>query len=97
MEWILIFCYLKDPGEIPSTLPDVSIGYKLHLECPRLINVFDWLTCWHSILTQAAEEDISEQHQARFTVVIQELQTLGFIKTSRGKTDHVARLTFGGS
>jgi len=88
---------IKDPGEIPSTLPDVSIGYKLHLECPRLINVFDWLTCWHSILTQAAEEDISEQHQARFTVVIQELQTLGFIKTSRRKTDHVARLTFGGS
>lgn len=87
---------IKDPGEIPSTLPDVSIGYKLHLECPRLINVFDWLTCWHSILTQG-EDDISEQHQARFTVVIQELQTLGFIKTSRRKTDHVARLTFGGS
>lgn len=35
--------------------------------------------------------------QARFSRVVQELQHLGFIKTSTRKTDHVARLTFGGS
>ena len=35
--------------------------------------------------------------QARFSRVVQELQHLGFIKTSSRKTDHVARLTFGGS
>lgn len=40
---------IEDPGEIPATFPDLAIGYKLHLECPRLINVFDWLTCWNSI------------------------------------------------
>ena len=40
---------IDDPGEIPPAFPDLAIGYKLHLECPRLINVFDWLTCWNSI------------------------------------------------
>ena len=29
--------------EIPTVLPDISIAYKLHLECGRLINLFDWL------------------------------------------------------
>ena len=24
-------------GEIPASLPDLSIAYKLHLECPRLV------------------------------------------------------------
>lgn len=29
--------------EIPSSLPDICIAYKLHLECGRLVNLFDWL------------------------------------------------------
>lgn len=29
--------------DIPPTLPDVCIAYKLHLECGRLINLYDWL------------------------------------------------------
>jgi len=88
--------HISDAGEIPSSLPDVCVGYKLHLECPRLINVFDWLSCWHSIIANG-EEKISEENQARFTRVVSELQHLGFVKTSNRKADHVARLTFGGS
>ena len=26
---------IQDQGEIPPTLPDICVGYKLHLECPR--------------------------------------------------------------
>jgi len=89
---------IQDPGEIPATLPDISIGYKLHLECPKLINLFDWLVCWNTIATGSGESDTPDPvHQARFARVVQELQHLGFIKTSTRKTDHVARLTFGGS
>jgi len=89
---------IQDPGEIPATLPDICIGYKLHLECPKLINLFDWLVCWNTIATGTGECDTPDQvHQARFARVVQELQHLGFIKTSTRKTDHVARLTFGGS
>jgi len=89
---------ISDPGEIPATLPDICIGYKLHLECPKLINLYDWLVCWNTIRTGSGESDTPDQvHQARFSRLVQELQHLGFIKTSSRKTDHVARLTFGGS
>ncbi|XP_023347361.1 origin recognition complex subunit 3-like [Eurytemora carolleeae] len=87
---------IQDQGEIPPTLPDICVGYKLHLECPRLINVYDWLSCWHSIISTGAES-ISEEEQARFARIVSELQYIGFIKSSTRKTDHVARLTFGGS
>jgi len=87
---------IGDPGEIPATLPDLCVGYKLHLECRRLINVFDWLSCWHSIMTNG-QEDVTQDEHARFIRVAQELQYLGFIRSSNRKTDHVARLTFGGS
>ncbi|XP_030850745.1 origin recognition complex subunit 3 isoform X3 [Strongylocentrotus purpuratus] len=41
--------YLQNPDcetleeGITSSLPDVCIVYKLHLECGRLINIYDWL------------------------------------------------------
>lgn len=30
-------------GSVSSAAPDVCIAYKLHLECGRLINLYDWL------------------------------------------------------
>jgi len=87
---------IADIGEIPASLPDLSIAYKLHLECPRLINIYDWLSCWNSIVTQG-EQQITKVGQAKFTRSVSELQHLGFIKTSNRKADHVGRLTFGGS
>ena len=94
---------IKDLGEIPSTFPDICIGYKLHLECQKLINLYDWLLCWNTISSGAGEDSQTDQEapdqlqQAKFARVVQELQHLGFIRTSTRKTDHVARLTFGGS
>ena len=94
---------IKDLGEIPSTFPDICIGYKLHLECQKLINLYDWLLCWNTISSGAGEDQQADQEapdqlqQAKFARVVQELQHLGFIRTSTRKTDHVARLTFGGS
>ena len=92
---------IKDLGEIPSTFPDICVGYKLHLECQKLINLYDWLLCWNTISSGAGEEADQEApdqlQQAKFARVVQELQHLGFIRTSTRKTDHVARLTFGGS
>ena len=32
-----------EAGGISGTLPDICIVYKLHLECGRLINLYDWL------------------------------------------------------
>ena len=90
---------VQDTGEILPTFPDICIGYKLHLECQKLINLYDWLMCWNTISTGGDEDkEVPDQvQQAKFARVVQELQHLGFIRTSTRKTDHVARLTFGGS
>ena len=34
---------MENDDAIPSTLPDLSIIYKLHLESRKLINMYDWL------------------------------------------------------
>ncbi|GAB1859503.1 Origin recognition complex subunit 3 [Camponotus japonicus] len=90
-------CKLENDDDIPRTLPDLSIIYKLHLESRKLINMYDWLQAFVTIIdpqTQATEQrDVDPQLQARFTQAVAALQFLGFIKTSRRKTDHVKRLT----
>ncbi|XP_078699748.1 origin recognition complex subunit 3-like [Branchiostoma floridae x Branchiostoma belcheri] len=93
----------SEDGTIPNTAPDVCIAYKLHLECGRLINLYDWLQAF--VMLVHSEEngaDTSKQNkvdevlQARFIRAVSELQFLGFIKPTKRKTDHVARLTWGG-
>ncbi|XP_042243537.1 origin recognition complex subunit 3-like [Homarus americanus] len=93
-------CHLEDSSSVVTTLPDSSVAYKLHLECSRLINLYDWLQAFISVVDP--EEDVSSKRnidqklQARFVQAVSELQFLGFIKPTKRKTDHVARLTWGG-
>ena len=39
-----------DKERILATYPDVSIAYKLHLECPRYINLYDWLQAFVQVV-----------------------------------------------
>ncbi|XP_052888629.1 origin recognition complex subunit 3 [Anopheles moucheti] len=91
-------CHLDESSCIVPSLPDLSIAYKLHLECGRLINLFDWLQAFRIIIDDTnndeAEQQVDPIIQARFTRVVAELQFLGFIKPSKTKTDHVTRLTW---
>lgn len=34
---------LAEDGTVSNAAPDICIVYKLHLECGRLINLYDWL------------------------------------------------------
>ncbi|KAK2560418.1 Origin recognition complex subunit 3 [Acropora cervicornis] len=99
-------CCQTDVGTVQDTLPDICIAYKLHLECGRLINLFDWLQAFSAVLEPPETEQSSEmspkkkqktddQLHARFIQAVSELQFLGFIKATRKKTDHVQRLTWG--
>ncbi|XP_068005349.1 origin recognition complex subunit 3 isoform X2 [Melanerpes formicivorus] len=104
------FCYLKnqtlqtDGGGISNKAPDICIAYRLHLECGRLINLVDWLEAFSTVVMAAegpkADAASSDQDDdvihARFIRAVSELEFLGFIKPSKQKTDHVARLTWGG-
>jgi len=31
---------------LDANMPDICIVYQLHLECGRLINLYDWLQVW---------------------------------------------------
>lgn len=111
-------------------MPDISILYKLHLEYGKLINLYDWLQSFLSIVDpdDSNEEEgkrvvkpelqypfLVTSHliysiktivpryefslnisRARFTQGVADLEYLGFIKSSKRKTDFVVRLTWGG-
>ncbi|ELU12434.1 hypothetical protein CAPTEDRAFT_72522, partial [Capitella teleta] len=87
-------------GVISPALPDLCIVYLLHSECGRLINLYDWLQvcCSHCFLLSFSYFHIFLvfRKHSRFIRAVSELQFLGFVKPTKRKTDHVARLTWGG-
>ncbi|KAK3089676.1 hypothetical protein FSP39_005541 [Pinctada imbricata] len=95
-------CCKGEKGSIEHTMPDVCIVYKLHLECTQLINLYDWLQAFVTVVTsdhedsEEAVKNPDKELQARFIRAVSELQFLGFVKPTKQKTDHVARLTWGG-
>ncbi|CAH1168017.1 unnamed protein product [Phyllotreta striolata] len=94
-------CKLSNIGSIKPTMPDVCVAYKLHLEYGKMINLYDWLQSFVSIVdaeVYMGDEQmvVRPEMQARFTQAVSELEFLGFIKSSKRKTDHVQRLTWGG-
>ncbi|XP_037551487.1 origin recognition complex subunit 3 [Nematolebias whitei] len=93
-----------EDGAVSNAAPDICIAYKLHLECGRLINLCDWLEAFATVVSAAEGNDpdldsvgkVDEVVHARFIRAVSELEFLGFIKSTKQKTDHVARLTWGG-
>ncbi|KAJ3189436.1 Origin recognition complex subunit 3 [Gaertneriomyces sp. JEL0708] len=83
-------------GVILHTQNDISIAYKLYLECGRMINLYDWFVAFGAVVEKEREDVVDKtQIQARFVRAIAELQFLGFIKGTKRKTDHVLRLVWG--
>uniref|UniRef100_A0A674F7Z0 Origin recognition complex subunit 3 n=1 Tax=Salmo trutta TaxID=8032 RepID=A0A674F7Z0_SALTR len=95
---------LAEDGTVSNAAPDICIVYKLHLECGRLINLYDWLEAYATVVSAAEGMDpdsadfgkVDELKHARFIQAVSELEFLGFIKSTKQKTDHVSRLTWGG-
>ncbi|KAK2878670.1 hypothetical protein QQF64_011211 [Cirrhinus molitorella] len=91
-------------GTISSAAPDLCIVYKLHLECGRLINLYDWLEAFVTVMSATEDQDADSEEcsnfdslkHARFIQAVSEMEFLGFVKSTKQKTDHVARLTWGG-
>ncbi|XP_044148413.1 origin recognition complex subunit 3 isoform X1 [Bufo gargarizans] len=93
---------LENDGTLSSAAPDICIAYKLHLECGRLINLYDWLEAFATVVNADEDRDsdslkqVDDMTHARFIRAVSELELLGFVKPTKQKTDHVARLTWGG-
>lgn len=93
-----------EDGTVSNAAPDICIVHKLHLECGRLINLYDWLEAYSTVVSAAEGKDpdssdygkVDELKHARFIQAVSELEFLGFIKSTKQKTDHVSRLSWGG-
>lgn len=84
-------------------MPVTSILYKLYLESGPLINTFDLWNAFYSIIGHEGEEDgeagtgmDKNKAQALFYRGLAELKALGFIRSSKKKTDHLAKLAWKG-
>ncbi|XP_077094791.1 origin recognition complex subunit 3 isoform X2 [Siphateles boraxobius] len=55
-----------DAGTISSAAPDLCIVYKLHLECGRLINLYDWLEGFVTVMSAAEDQDANSEENGKF-------------------------------
>ncbi len=92
-------------SSIRPTQPTISILYQLYREAGPLINVADLWDAFHSVLTEggvdgesadsvAADGDDAPErrHLARFYQGLLEMHALGYVKATRRKADHVAKV-----
>ncbi|KAB7497428.1 Origin recognition complex subunit 3 [Armadillidium nasatum] len=49
-------CKLNEKDSLVTSLPDLSLCYKLHLECGKYINLFDWLQAFIAVVNGDEEE-----------------------------------------
>lgn len=87
-------CCKNLAGTVAATMPDLCVAYGLLRECGAHVNLHDWLLALAAVYSPEDTETVSTQMQSRFNRVVAELQFLGFIKSSKRKTDHVMRLTW---
>ncbi|KAL7629340.1 Origin recognition complex subunit 3 [Parahypoxylon ruwenzoriense] len=89
-------CETKGDHIIPS-LPTTSILYQLYLETGSLINVADLWSAYYAIVGEENEEELDERSAlVLFYRAMAEMRAMGFVKQSRKKADHVAKLAWKG-
>jgi origin recognition complex subunit 3 len=83
-------CCKDGSGGIQATLPATAILYQLYLETGNLINVADLWSAFHGHVSQDEEDE--RKILFSFYRGLAELKTLGFVKSSKKKADHIAKL-----
>lgn len=86
-----------EAGGIQATLPVTSILYQMYLETGNLINVADLWTAYRTLVEEkddsgGSDGDGERKALAEFYRGMAELRALGFLKPSKKKADHVAKV-----
>jgi origin recognition complex subunit 3 len=55
-------CEIQESENILASFPDLAISYKLHLECNKNINLYDWMQAFAMVI-ESNEEEISSEVQ----------------------------------
>ncbi|OAA49466.1 origin recognition complex subunit [Metarhizium rileyi] len=83
-------CCKADGEGLQATLPATSILYQLYLETGSLINVADLWSAFQATVSQVEEDD--RNTLVMFYRGLAELRALGFVKSSKKKVDHMAKV-----
>ncbi|KAH6646418.1 origin recognition complex subunit [Truncatella angustata] len=91
-------CCSSVEDEMKPTLPATAILYHLYLETGSLINVADLWSAFYAIVGDENNDDGLDERTTLvlFYRAISELKALGFVKQSRKKADHIAKLAWHG-
>lgn len=54
-------CRLDSIESISDSLPDVCIAYKLHRECGKHINLYDWLQAFAAVVSPEEDDECRYQ------------------------------------
>ncbi|UKZ73176.1 hypothetical protein TrVFT333_000817 [Trichoderma virens FT-333] len=93
-----------EDGVVQATLPATSILYHLYLEAGSLINVADLWSAFYALVREekgddddGEKDDEQRQQDERKALVmfyrgLAELKAMGFVKSSKKKTDHIAKV-----
>ncbi|RKU46036.1 hypothetical protein DL546_000004, partial [Coniochaeta pulveracea] len=98
-DYLACACCTAADGEIAGTLPATAILYHLYVEAGALVNVADLWSAFYAIVG-GEEDDEGEGKEGlgerealvRFYQALAELKTMGFVKQSKKKADHIAKL-----
>ncbi|KAF2421024.1 hypothetical protein EJ08DRAFT_653671 [Tothia fuscella] len=80
---------------LAGSTPPTALLYRLYLESGALINVSDLWSAFNAILEDGGEDD-SSKVMPLFQQALAELKTLGMIKSTRKKTDHISKVAWRG-
>ncbi|KAI8947685.1 origin recognition complex subunit 3 N-terminus-domain-containing protein [Xylaria longipes] len=90
-------CCKTDEDQITPTLPTTAILYQLYLETGSLINAADIWSAYYAIVGEDAEDGLEERTAlVLFYRSMAEMKAMGFVKQSRKKADHVAKVAWKG-
>ncbi|KAG6041582.1 hypothetical protein E4U41_003478 [Claviceps citrina] len=94
-------CCRPDSGGLQATLPAASILYQLYRETGSLINVADLWAAFNAVVGREGDDDTGDgdgdgDGERRALVMfyrgLAEMRALGFVKSSKKKVDHVAKV-----
>ncbi|KAI0889963.1 origin recognition complex subunit 3 N-terminus-domain-containing protein [Annulohypoxylon maeteangense] len=89
-------CETKGDSALPS-FPTTSVLYQLYSETGSLINIADLWSAYYAIVGEENEEGLEERAAlVLFYRGLAEMREMGFVKQSRKKADHIAKLAWKG-
>ncbi|KAI0400311.1 origin recognition complex subunit 3 N-terminus-domain-containing protein [Xylaria palmicola] len=90
-------CCKTREDQLMPTLPATAILYQLYLETGSLINAADIWSAFYAIVGEDNEDGMDERTAlVLFYRSLAEMRAMGFVRQSRKKVDHVAKLAWKG-